>query len=210
MNETEKFNILRTGAELTFPQWGTWLYDTWASHNETYFEGRLSVVSIYFGLIPHGHALGLYHGDDGYPRITIHQSLLDPKQAGKKGDTWLMVNLLGKRFASDVLLHEMVHQAIYERYGHNGIELEKFSGVSSHNNPAWCDEIMRLAPMLGLGTIQAQPIKRTRADNAATGKKGKPTWQPLPGYLDRDTIARFPHTLTNEAYYRNETDSRSL
>jgi hypothetical protein len=202
MNETEKFNILRTATNLTFPRWGAWLYDTWKSHNETYFDGQLKVIPLYFGILPHGAKLGLYHSGD-YPRISIHQSLLDPS-----GDAWQILPLLGERFASDVLLHEMVHQAIYERYGHDGSELDKFSGASSHNNPAWCAEIVRLASMIGLGSIKAQPVRRTRLDNAQTGKKGKPSWQPAPGYLDREQLSSFPHCLTNEAYYRNESTSR--
>lgn len=208
MNKADKFKILRIATDITFPKWGAWLYDTWANHNRTYFDSQLSVVPIYFGWIAHGHSFGAYHADDAYPRITIQQSVLD-----SSATDWQTLPLLGQRFVSDVLLHEMMHQAIYETRGHNGpnrVEFETFTGISSHNNPAWCDEISRLAPLLGLGAIHAKPIKRVRPVDTSTGKKGDPVWFVKIGYLNRVQLVTFPHCLTSEAYYRNETDSRSL
>lgn len=204
MNETEKFSILKQAASITFGQYGVWLFDTWKSHNEQYFDNQLQVIPLTFGLLPHGKALGnfTHKNEAGYSLITLHKSLLDPQ-----GDAWQILPLLGQRFASDVLLHEMIHQAVYQQYGHDGSSLEKFFGSSSHNNPAWCDEVNRLAPMLGL-SFKAQVVKRQRVENPDTGKKTKLAWQVSDGYLERAELATFPHCVTAETYYMNESDDR--
>lgn len=201
----DKFHILKQASEITFGQYGIWLFDTWQSHNERYFDNQLDVIPLTFGLLPHGAKLGVYHNraDDGYDLITLHHSLLNPT-----GNAWQILPLLGKRFASDVLLHEMMHQAIYQQYGHNGEPLNTSFGSSSHNNPAWCDEINRLSPMLGL-SCKAQIIKRQRVVNPDTGKKTTLEWVVQDGHLDRTQLGSFPHCVTPEAYYKGESDNRT-
>lgn len=53
---------------------------------------------------------------------------------------------------------------------------------------------MRLAPLLGLGEVRAAPVKTMRVD-------GKVARRPLDGHLERDELARFPHSLRPMSYY---------
>ena len=191
--QQKTFDILRTASELAHPQYGAWLYDTWAIHNDDYFDNELHVIPIHFGLTPHGAKLGLCSNQEPLRRITIHQSLLEPSS----DKPWQLLTL-GERFASDVLLHEMIHQVIFQRHGHDGnVEGQ---GNSSHNNTFWCAEVNRIAPMLGL-PANAALTRRKRID-------GKPKWVVDDGMMTRGELSSWPHSATSEAFYRGEVDSR--
>jgi len=183
LNQPTKFDLLRTASELSHPGYGAWLFDSWAELNQRYFEGELHVIPIIWGLIPHGHNLG--HYDHSIPRITLHTSLLKPA-----GDAWGLQRLLGPVFAADVLLHEMMHQAIFQRLGHDGREKPT---QTSHNNPAWCAEINRIAAVLGL-PANAAVVTQRRVE-------GKVKWVADEGKMSRDELARWPHKSRPADYY---------
>lgn len=190
----DDFAALRHTAGLLWGDSGRWLYDTWAAHNIRCFGGRLAPVAIDYGLTSHGRALGIFHHTDApgrLPRITMHRSLLEPK-----GNAWHMCLLLGERLAADVLLHEMIHQAIQQELGHNGATK---SSWTSHMNPAWVDEVNRLSPLLGLPALAAMP-RRMRIP-------GQPTvWAVEPGQLTRRELSTWPHSITAPGYYTGQED----
>lgn len=195
--DTQKFELLKAAARLEYGEHiGAWAYDTWRELNARYFAGELEVIPITFGLTAHGRALGFC--SPAYPpyplgRIVLHASLLEP---GENSNPWQILPLLGKRFASDVLLHEMVHQHIYAR-GVDGTGL----WYSSHNNEHWCKEVNRLAGLLELDAPRAQVVKRKRIDNSVK-------WKEDEGCMALKDISTFPHSFTSEAYYRNESEAR--
>ena len=173
--------ILRQAAELADPGgYGVWAYDTWAEHNAAFFNGELRPGGIAWGLTPHGYALGFY--EPWRNHITLHSSIVAPK-----GDAWGRGRLLGPLFASDVLLHEMVHQAIAKRGG----KVEE-----SHNSEAWASEIMRISVLLGL-ECQAKPVKPRRIG-------GQVKRAAEDGYISRAAMAAWPHSLRPAGYYEPE------
>ena len=166
---------------------GVWAADTWTAHNANHFDGQLKFHGIVFGLTPHGHNLAHTSNPDGdsiqYPRITLHPALLDPR-----GDAWGMNLHLGARHAEHVLLHEMVHVALFDA----GIENTK--DKPHHNTQEWCDQIMRISTRLGLNPIKAAPVNPRRVD-------GKVVRLAQDGFLSRDDLAHWPHTLMPADYY---------
>lgn len=191
-SQSARFDILRTAAQLEYGNHvGGWLYNTWQAHNQHYFEGMLQVIPIHFGLTPHGGSLGRFEHTEEYRRITIHKSLLDPSD-----DAWQILSLLGERFASDVLLHEMIHQAIDELGNRSDEDLN----YSSHNCSAWVWEVNRIAPMLGL-EVKAAVARRRRIS-------GKIKQITPDNSMSLDELSRFPHSVTQEAFYRGETGKR--
>lgn len=177
------FDELRTAGEAFFPGLGAWSYDKWADLNESYYFGKLKPGPILWGLTPHGHRLGSC-SHDGNCTITLHTSLF-----GSRTDAWGRGSLLGKRFAADVLVHEMLHKFL--------IQSEK---SSKHNHDPWCDEIERISPELGLN-IKAKPIRQKRVD-------GKVKWYVEPGHLKRIEIATWPYLIRPKEYY--ESSVRNL
>lgn len=178
------FDILREASELSHPGYGAWLFDTWAAHNDLYFGGQLAVIPIIWGLLPHGAALGLFSSSPR--RITLHLSLVNPSS-----DAWRLGKMLGVKFASDVLLHEMMHQHIFERDG---------KSTEGHNNQQWADEINRIAPLLGL-PANAQPVKQRRIKADGTKGKGKVAWVAEEGKMLRLEMATWPHSQRPAEYY---------
>jgi hypothetical protein len=168
-----------------FSEAGAWAFDTWHEHNRRYFAGALAYDWIVWGLTPHGHSLG-FTAPHGQGRITLHPSLVAPK-----GETvWSMRRRhCNTTLAADVLLHEMIHQRLWQRDG-----AMKVKGDSSHNNAAWCAEVVRLSPLV-LGTVvQAAPIWPIR-------RQGTVSRQARPGYLARAQLARWPYSLRPQGYY---------
>jgi hypothetical protein len=159
---------------------GTWAADTWTALNTEHFDGRVRYHGIVWGLTPHGRNLGYTSNPR---RITLHPALLDPR-----GDAWAISSQLGTRHAADVLLHEMVHVALFAP------GVDNPDSTPYHNTAEWCAEIVRITPQLGLPPIKAAPVKPRRVD-------GKVVRQPLDGYLSRSDIAHWPHSLRPAGYY---------
>jgi len=182
------FENYKEASTLFFGELGSWVYDTWDSHNEKYFNSELLPGVIVFGLTPHGHALGRYHGSMNM--ITLHKSLVEPKSDAP----WLIANL-SKIYASDVLLHEMIHQAIYHKHGHDG------HGISSHNNIYWVSEILRISQLLGLSGVKVEVVKQKRVKEAGATGEGKVTWFVPDGHLTRKQMSTWPHTIRPDGFY---------
>ena len=83
----------------------------------------------------------------------------------------------------DVLLHEMIPAFLFAQ-----------REVSAHNAAPWCREVERLAVGLGLGIVHAAPVKARRI-------YGRVVKAPQDGYLTQNALARFPHSLRDNAYY---------
>lgn len=183
-------DLKRFGA-FCWGKWGAWVYDEWREHNGRYFADKLKVGGIVWGLTPHGRSLGYYQ--PGFNVITLHLSLVEPKSESP----WnLHRNLLGARYASDVLLHEMVHQHI-EQAEIKAAVVGKIS--PDHNNSAWIGEIIRVASLLGL-EIKAEVVKQRRI-RKADSKKSYPSWAPRDGYLSITELSSFPHSVRPIDYY---------
>jgi hypothetical protein len=159
-----------------FGELGEWAQQTWADHNVAYFGGALRPLPILWGLTPHGRALGFYRRAQN---ITLHLSLVR-----EQSNAWDLGGLLGPRFASDVLLHEMVHQA-----NHEG----GYRGQEAHECEPWCAEITRISPLIGLD-CKAKLIKRQRVD-------GRQLRIPEPGYMTQGQISTWPHSVRPREYY---------
>ena len=181
---------LRTAGATFFNQLGQWSYDRWEELNDRYFDGQLEAGPILWGLTPHGHYLGAYSTFDN--QITLHTSLIEPKTE----NPWLIGSLLGRKFAEDTLLHEMIHQYLRQ----NG-----YTGKKSHNCEEWCSEIVRIAKLMDV-EIKAKPVKqkRVRQPNQKTGA-GKVQWITEEGHLNRKQIASFPHSIRPHDFYEKET-----
>lgn len=161
---------------------GQWAADTFTQLNKDLFSSEVPFNGIVWGLTPHGHHLG--HTWQSSGRITLHPSLLSPSSL----DPWQTGGLLGEAYARDVLLHEMIHALLFGR----GLTIEH---ESHHNTKPWCAEVVRLAGLLGIGEVQAAPVKPRRVDG--TVKR-----LPLDGHLSRADIAHFPHSLRADSFYR--------
>ena len=186
MNITE----LRTAATTFFNGLGGWSYDKWEELNNLYFDGKLEAGAIIWGLTPHGHYLGAYSTIDN--QITLHTSLVEPKS----DSPWNMGSLLGEKFAEDVILHEMIHQYLRQ--------IKKYSGKESHNCEEWCEEIVRIAKLMGM-EIKAKRIKQKRIGGKRGEGEGKVTWFVEDGHLNRKEISSFPHSIRPNGFYEKET-----
>lgn len=123
--------------------------------------------------------------------IAIHPSVFG---GSEKKDPWgVPPAWLGRNFAFDVLLHEMIHLSVEYRLGGR-------TGPTSHNEPAWIAEVNRLAPLLGFEGIQARKsvTKRVPVEDAAFTKRGKrPTRvvRTTEGNVPFECVAGFPSAL---------------
>jgi hypothetical protein len=180
------FEILRKAAEISDWGHGRWAYDSWSKLNDQLFDGRLKVGGIFWGLTPHGGSLGYYSPDRN--AITLHTSLVM-----SSANPWGVRKLLGERYATDVLFHEMMHQWNLQIDGTCRVNGE------SHNQPLWCDLINVMVPKLGLKTDLVAAVVKQRRVN------GKVTWLPRPGFMARIQLATFPYKLRPAGFYESET-----
>jgi hypothetical protein len=184
---TDTLDILKEAARIIYPGHGAWAYDTWLAHNTAYFNGILQPCGIQWGLTPHGYALGYF--SPTFRTITLHTSLVNPHSYA-----WGLHAVLGEQFASDVLLHEMIHQNVHQEHG--DIRLD---GTSCHNNQAWCEHINRISDLLGLN-VKAAVVKQRRENGS------KPRWLPQPGYLSIADLAHWPHSVRPAGFYEAEAE----
>jgi hypothetical protein len=178
---TKSYNELRNAAVTFFGDLGAWAYDEWTKLNDRYFGSQNEPGPILWGLTAHGRSLGSFAANRN--AITLHKSLVQPSTDAPWDISWL-----GKRFASDVLLHEMIHQHIHQ------MSLPT-KGYSSHDNKSWCDELNRLGPMMGFKDMpKADVIKQKRVG-------GKVTWYVPPGCMTRKELSEFPHSQRTYEYF---------
>jgi hypothetical protein len=156
--------------------WGDadiWVADTWSQLNDQCFSGNLR----YCGVVWATRKRVAGHGPLG--RITLHPALLDPKPwANRFGKIWTYsVEKLGSAYAADTLVHEMAHAWL--------LQLGE-ADHEDHNSQAWCDEIVRLTPLLGLAAVKAERV----------------VGQPRDGFLSKSPLRSWPHEgLRSPGYY---------
>ncbi len=182
---TVSYDKLKDAAATFFGELGVWAYDTWAELNGQYFMGANEPGPIVWGLTPHGKCLGSYHSNRN--QITLHTSLVEPKT----GAPW-MIDYMGKLFAKDVLLHEMMHQRIHQ-YGleHSSLTAGNYT---SHNCGAWVDEVNRISKLMGVD-VHAEVVRQKRVD-------GKVKWYVPDGCLTVKELASFPGCIRKAGHYR--------
>ena len=90
---------------------GIWVADTWTEHNRAHFSGRLRYHGVVWGLTPHG-AQPWAHVQ---PRRAHHPAPGATRPTRRRLGIEGTPRRLGMRYASDVLLHEMVHVALFAR-----------------------------------------------------------------------------------------------
>ena len=150
----------------TYGDEGTRLAMLWRSFNDQLFSASLAPVPIHQPTAtPYGHWIGLYSGNE--KRETLEIQL-------KRGQC------INQKI--EVLLHEMIHQKLWE------------SGeCSSHNHPAWCNEIMRLTREIWGVEIWASPsVPRKVGGKSKRIQKPSPDGRPS---IPLSSIARWPFSL---------------
>jgi hypothetical protein len=160
---------------------GLWCYRAFAWINETLFFDDLPLPLITLGLTAHGKCLGWTANkeSDKPPVIMLHPSIW---RGTEKPDPWgIAPDLLGDRYALDVLMHECIHVSVHYRLGGPS------AGDSSHNNPEWISEINRIAPLIGLEGVDAAMSKVTR--------EGKKVRRVCKGNIPLCAAATFPHSV---------------
>jgi hypothetical protein len=183
---------------------GRWIYQAFDWINDTLFAGELPCPLLVLGLTAHGGCLGWTQSSIAKPpTIMLHPSIWGGTE---KEDPWgIPPDILGARYALDVLLHESMHVSVNYRLGGPS------AGDSSHNNPEWIAEVNRIAPLIGLPGVQAAC--------SAVKREGKKTRRVCDGNIPLRAAARFPYAvreLRGElGYYRDrsrlsfECDARS-
>ncbi|MBL7179585.1 MAG: hypothetical protein ABIK98_15630 [Pseudomonadota bacterium] len=175
------FDELKTSGIEIFGAVGAWAYDEWGLLNETYFDGKNTPGAIDWVPADHNGSLGCY--SSGENRIFLFKGLARPRYPTNM-PKWCLENL-NKRLASDVLLHEMIHQHIYQTGG--------WEGETSHNNERFVGEINRIAKLLELN-VTAKVITPKMVDD-------KLFRQVAPGCLTLNEICYFPYSTRPYEYY---------
>lgn len=104
--------------------------------NTAYFDGSLRPAKLYIVQHMPGKAVGLCQYDSDTAHISLLKRLFAPSAPG------------AKRLIADVLLHEMVHQHLYEQ-GYL---------THDHDSACWLVELERLCALIGLSV----PVQWTR------------------------------------------------
>lgn len=173
---------------------GTWIYEAFDWINASLFAGELPYPLIVLGLTAHGGCLGWTASSARKPpTIMLHPSIWGGTE---KKDPWgISPDILGVRYAFDVLIHECIHVSVNYRLG------GRSAGDSSHNNPEWIAEVNRIAPLIGLLDVQAA--------RSVVKRKGKKTHRDCDGNIPFVAASRFPYAvrkLRGELdYYRDRS-----
>lgn len=169
-----------------------WLHEAYDAANREFFAGELPQPFIYLSLTAHGRCLAWTASQrEKLPVIALHPSVFG---GSEKPDPWgVPPEWLGRRFAHDVLLHEMIHVSVNYRLGGR-------TGTTSHNDPAWIAEVNRLAPLIGFEGVQAgkSVTKRVPVDGAEPSGRGKRSSRVIRttvGNVPFKCVAGFPQAL---------------
>ena len=161
---------------------GVLAYDYWQEINELYFDNALKPIQIIWGITGYSHNLG--NIDDN--RMMLHNSLFHPVSEIVWGTS---KKVFGKKFTYDVILHEMIHQLAHQTKP----DYKKKSIYSSHNNPFWCSEVVRIGGLLGY-ELKVVPQKLKRVD-------GKVKAFTPDDHLTRQEFSTFPYSIREQGYY---------
>ncbi len=164
-----------------FGEVGAWAFDEWKMLNQNFFYGENKPGAIIWGKTPQGKSLGYYHVSKNL--IYLDKNLMRPIYP--INDLNWGIQHLNKRIASDVLLHEMIHQRVNQTGG--------WEGETSHNNERFVDEVNRIAGLLGMD-IRAKVIKQATIQD-------KRIRHNEPGYLTLKELSDFPYSSRTYNYY---------
>jgi hypothetical protein len=170
----------KAGVKL-FGEIGDWAFEEWKMLNAAFFDGGNKPGEIIWGATFEGGSLGYYAVAENL--IYLHKTLLRPRYP--TNDLNWGIRHLNKKVASDVLLHEMIHQKIHQTGG--------WEGETSHNNERFVEEVNRIAGILGLG-VKAKVVKRNVVMD-------KTTWRAEPGCLSLNELSNFPYSSRPYNYY---------
>jgi hypothetical protein len=161
---------------------GTATVERWVEFNEHFFGGRLRPVPLVMThTLPYGKRLAFCsYGDASTYGRTITVNV--PRTPGAHGHTYALLADNG------VLLHEMIHQALFEA-----------GEDAAHASEGWRREIMRLHQAITGKTIWAGR-SMTKRVQGPDGKLSKVVRINAPGpngeeSLGQDVIATWPHAL---------------
>jgi len=175
------FAELKSEGIKLFEEAGAWAFDEWKMLNHTFFDGENKPGAIIWGSTPHSKSLGYYHVTENL--IYLHRNLMRPVYP--TNDFKWGIRHLNKRIASDVLLHEMIHQRVRQTGG--------WVGETSHNNERFVEEVNRIAKLLGMD-IKAKVIKKKPVQD-------KLIWYVEPGCLTLKELSDFPYSSRTYNYY---------
>jgi hypothetical protein len=181
-------------AEHYHGQRGRWTYKAFDWINSTLFAGELPCPLLVLGLTAHGRCLGWTRSPiTRPPTIMLHPSIWG---GSEKEDPWkIPPDILGARYALDVLIHECMHVSVNYRLGGPS------DGDSSHNNPEWIAEVNRIAPLIELPGVQAA--------RSTVKRDGNKTHRVCDGNIPFVAAATFPYAvrkLRGELdYYRDRS-----
>ena len=173
---------LRTAGRQRFGELGVWVYDEWGRLNTAFFGGQNRPGAIYWTAAIRNESLGCYYFTQNV--IYLNKDLVRPIYPVPMAK-WCLQHL-NQRLASDVLLHEMIHQKIHQTGG--------WEGATSHNNERFVDEVNRLAKLLDLD-VKAQIISTRKSQNNSKQNN-------KPGYLTSGELVHFPYFTRPSDYYR--------
>ena len=200
---------------------GQFSYAAFDHINATYFQSRLPLPLMLWGIIPHGFGITYNTGlEAGTPIILLHYTLLGERET--KNPWGIPSRCLGKLLVYEALINQCIQLAVaflHERpYQHRDGTYHPYpdrSGAHLTNSPAFAQEVNRLAPLLGFKDVNAGPYVMRRV---ATGEQKerplkdgrtkvttltKPTWV-QEGNLSARDIQGFPVSLRlirDAAYY---------
>jgi len=181
----DTFAELKKSGTKRFGGVGAWGFDEWKKLNKRFFNGDNSVGPILWGLTPDNRSMGYYTRTENL--IYLHTTLVRPKYP--KLTLRLDISNLNRKLASDVLLHEMIHQRIHQTGG--------WVGDTSHNNERFVEEVNRIAKLLGLNIV-AKVIESKTVE-------GKLRRYAEPGCLTYKELYEFPYSSRPDAFYHRES-----
>ncbi len=157
-------------------------YDCWLQINELYFDNALKPIQIIWGITNYSKNLGNINDN----RMMLHNSIYHPVSDIVWGTS---KQVFGKKYTYDVILHEMIHQLAHQVKP----EYKKKSFYTSHNNPFWCSEVVRIGGLLGY-ELKVVPQKLKRVD-------GKVKAFTPADHLTRQEFSTFPYSIRPSGYY---------
>jgi hypothetical protein len=191
---------------------GKFAYAAFDFINATYFGGSLPETLILWDLTDYGHCLGWCRSsNDGPPIIKLHPNLVMGSSDPHQEERWhVPLELLGRCYAFDVLLHECIHACInYNLGGWERLDGPQRNKWTSHNNPLWVAECNRIAKLLGYpSTYTMKKYRRVGGEGSyvdKAGRKRKKRRGRLEYGCDGPDFERFPHEIPErKAFYRAE------
>lgn len=180
---------LRPVSELNSSRCAQWAYRKWEELNNEFFDGFLRPGPIEWGVPPAGHRLGFFDS-------TRNAIILSDKLVKEGPDGWQDGTLYGERLTADVILHEMLHQAIYQLDFTEYIEVD-------HNTQIWCDYVSRISNHKLKISLKAKPLPVTYKED------GEAVYgAPADGYASFSVIARWPYSIRPSGYYEQSAIRR--